>query len=228
MTSARISEIFCSIQGEGLYAGQKQVFVRLAGCALRCSYCDERAASSAGRLETVGRIGTRIRSLARSGRAQAVSITGGEPLLQPSAVRAIAVLSRRLGLPVHLETGGSLYREMADLREEVDVIAADIKLPCAVGGEMWSEHRRFLSVAPGKTFVKVVVTSLTPLPEFRRAVTLAASVSSRIPFFIQPVTPVRGLRAPARSRLETFHRVAAGRLSDVRIMPQLHHLWGVK
>ncbi len=41
MIKAKISEIFCSIQGEGLYLGQKQIFVRFAGCNLDCDYCDE-------------------------------------------------------------------------------------------------------------------------------------------------------------------------------------------
>ena len=36
-----ITEIFCSIQGEGLYLGQKQIFVRFAHCNLDCDYCDE-------------------------------------------------------------------------------------------------------------------------------------------------------------------------------------------
>lgn len=45
--TAPIAEIFCSVQGEGLYAGQRQVFLRFAGCNLSCRYCDEPAARDA-------------------------------------------------------------------------------------------------------------------------------------------------------------------------------------
>ena len=46
--TGRLSEIFSSIQGEGIYAGRRMLFVRFAGCNLRCRYCDTRKALEAG------------------------------------------------------------------------------------------------------------------------------------------------------------------------------------
>ena len=39
-TVTKINEIFSSIQGEGLYIGSKQLFIRFCGCNLKCNYCD--------------------------------------------------------------------------------------------------------------------------------------------------------------------------------------------
>jgi len=228
MITARMSEIFCSIQGEGLYTGQKQVFVRFAGCNLNCDYCDEPAARSGGTPIPLGRIKRTIKQLALREKALAVSFTGGEPLLQPAALRELALFSRSLGLAVHLETNGVHYRGLADVIGAVDVVAADIKLPGPSGPSLWREHAKFIALAPKKTFVKVVVTSATAPAEFRKAAVLAASICRKMPFFIQPVTPTGRLLPPLAEQLDAFYRCAAEKLDDVRIQPQLHPFWGVK
>jgi 7-carboxy-7-deazaguanine synthase len=202
--------------------------VRFAGCDLDCVYCDEPAARSGGEPAALGRIKRTIRRLAFREKALAVSFTGGEPLLQPAALRELALFSRSLGLAVHLETNGVRYRELAEVLGAVDVVAADIKLPGPAGPALWREHKKFLALAPGKTFVKVVVTSGTVPAEFRRAAALAASVCGRMPFFIQPVTPTGRSTPPSAEQLDGFYRFAAGKLEDVRILPQLHPLWGIK
>ncbi len=228
MVTARISEIFCSTQGEGLYTGQKQVFVRFAGCDLSCDYCDEPAARSWGKPVPLLRIKRTIRQLAFRDRALAVSFTGGEPLLQPAALRKLALFSRSLGLAVHLETNGARYRDLDGVMDAVDVVAADIKLPGRARPVLWREHKKFLSLAPEKTFVKVVVTSATAPAELRKAAALAASVCRRMPFFIQPVTPTGMVTPPSAWQLDGFYRCAVRKLDDVRVQPQLHPLWGIK
>ena len=108
------------------------------------------------------------------------------------------------------------------------MVAADIKLPGPAGPALWREHKQFLALGRKKAFVKVVVTSETVPAEFRKAAALAASVCGRTPFFIQPVTPTGRLTPPSAEQLKRFYLVAAGMLDDVRILPQLHTLWGVK
>jgi organic radical activating enzyme len=228
MTTAQISEIFCSTQGEGLYAGQKQVFVRFAGCNLNCVYCDEPAARGAGKQTPLAGVKRTIKKLAFREKARAVSFTGGEPLLQPEALRELALSAATLGLMTHLETNGVCHRELGKVINAIDVVAADIKLPRLAGKTLWREHEKFLSLAPEKTFVKIVVTSGTDPAEFRKAAALAASVWDRMPFFIQPVTPMGLFTPPSSKQLDVFYRFAAGKLKDVRILPQLHPLWGIK
>lgn len=228
MTTADISEIFISIQGEGLYAGQKQIFVRFAGCNLNCSYCDEPAAKSGWKRVTVAAVKKTIKKLALKEGARAVSFTGGEPLLQHKAVRELALYAGSLKLQTHLETNGVCHRELKEVMSAIDVVAADIKLPGPSGKALWSEHKSFLSLAPEKTFVKMVVTSKTSPAEFKRGVNLTAAICARMPFFIQPVTPRGPIRPPSPARLSAFYRFADSKLEHVRMFPQLHKLWGIK
>lgn len=117
----KINEIFFSIQGESTYAGLPCAFVRLAGCNLRCAYCDTTYAYEEGREQTVAQV---VRTVERYPTSLA-EITGGEPLLQPDA-RALAVELADHGYNVLLETNGSVPLRGIDPR--VTVIM-DIKCP---------------------------------------------------------------------------------------------------
>jgi len=101
-----ISEIFYSIQGEGLLAGRPSVFVRLAGCPLRCKYCDTEYAldSSAG---TKMSIDQAIEKTMKYSPAYVV-ITGGEPMISPQ----ISLLCQRIkehNIHITIETAGIKY-----------------------------------------------------------------------------------------------------------------------
>jgi len=98
----RICEIFVSLQGEGTDAGTPCTFVRLAGCNLRCSYCDTEYAFHGGKEMSDGEISDTVSGLG----CRRVCITGGEPLLQD--VRSLCNLLRSEGFHVKLETNGSL------------------------------------------------------------------------------------------------------------------------
>ncbi|MBF0120032.1 MAG: radical SAM protein [Desulfobacterales bacterium] len=73
-----VNEIFYSIQGESLYAGMPCVFIRLAGCNLRCSYCDTTYAYAEGKHMELFEIKNKIKTF----NCNLIEITGGEPLLQ--------------------------------------------------------------------------------------------------------------------------------------------------
>jgi organic radical activating enzyme len=230
--TAPISEIFCSIQGEGLYLGQKQVFLRFAGCNLACGYCDEPAAldTAAAEFMTTAAAAAAVLKLARAGKARNVSFTGGEPLLRWEFIKALAPVLKRAGLTLHLETNGVLYRELAAVKKLVDVVAMDIKLPSSTGGKsLWAAHKKFLSCLPERTFIKAVITSATSLADIERAVSLAAAVSPGAPFFIQPATARRGkARPPSAKFVREACCLAAARLGRVTVLPQQHPLWGLK
>ena len=229
---APVAEIFCSIQGEGLYCGQKQIFLRFAGCNLACGYCDEPAAldAAAAGLMTPAEAAAAVIKLARAKKAAAVSLTGGEPLLYWRFIKAVAPALKKAGLALQLETNGVLYRELSNAAALADVIAMDIKLPSSTGQKaFWAEHKKFLAVAPEKTFIKTVVTSVTKMTDLKKAVDLAASVRPLVPFFIQPVTARRGkARPPSAKFVVEACCYAASKLAAVKVLPQQHPIWGVK
>lgn len=228
--AAPVHEIFCSRQGEGLYCGRKQVFLRFAGCNLDCSYCDEPAARSLPSfMMTPDEAAAEVIRQARRGRARIVSFTGGEPLLHWDFIKALAPALRRSGLSLHLETNGTLYRELGRVVRLLDAVAMDIKLPSSGGHRpLWSAHRRFLSAAPRKTFIKAVLTSSSSTADFNRAVALAAAAGRDIPFFIQPVTRKKNSRPPSARLVREAESYARARLSKVKVLPQQHPLWGIR
>ncbi len=120
-----LTEIFTSVQGETRLAGLPTVFVRTAGCNLRCSWCDTPYSFSRGEPMTIGAI---IEEVEKSG-VKHVCITGGEPLLQQHLNLLMRDLCDR-GYTVSLETGGSLTIENVDPRV---ITILDIKCP---GSEM--------------------------------------------------------------------------------------------
>ena len=98
-----VNEIFYSIQGESTFAGKPCVFVRLAGCDLRCSWCDTAYAFNEGQKMSVDDV---LQQVDRYG-SPLVEVTGGEPLLQED----VYPLMERLldgGRTVLLETGGQI------------------------------------------------------------------------------------------------------------------------
>src|SRR5210317_1778038 len=78
-----VSELFFSIQGESSYSGQPCVFIRLAGCNLRCNYCDASYTyEEKGELKSIDE----LLAFVEDHPGNIVEITGGEPLLQKSAI----------------------------------------------------------------------------------------------------------------------------------------------
>lgn len=119
--SLNVSEIFFSIQGESVYAGRPCVFVRLAGCNLRCTYCDTRYAWTGGSKMQIQEIISAIRDF----RFPLVEITGGEPLLQENTPELVRRLFSE-NIEVLIETNGTLPIDLLP-RECVKIM--DIKCP---------------------------------------------------------------------------------------------------
>jgi 7-carboxy-7-deazaguanine synthase len=134
MTDAalQISEVFFSIQGEGTRAGMPCTFVRLAGCDLRCSYCDTAYAWTGGERQTLGQILDQVDGFG----CDLVQITGGEPLAQEQVHDLMARLCD-LGKTVLLETSGAYDITTCDRRV---IRIMDLKTPAS--GE---EHRNVWS-----------------------------------------------------------------------------------
>jgi 7-carboxy-7-deazaguanine synthase len=105
----QLSEIFYSIQGEGMWTGTPAVFVRLAGCNLACDFCDTDYATRF--FASVEAIVGAVREA--GARCPMVVLTGGEPLAQTETPALIEAL-RRDGRRVHVESNGTIFTELPD------------------------------------------------------------------------------------------------------------------
>lgn len=123
----RVTETFLSLQGESTWAGVPCYFVRLAGCNLRCRYCDTPLANAPGTERAVADLAAEF----ACGPALIAEITGGEPLHQPGCRElALALQAAGGGRPVLVETNGSY-----DISIIPDGVISIVDMKCPGSGE---------------------------------------------------------------------------------------------
>lgn len=125
--SFKVVEIFESINGEGMRAGELAVFVRMKGCNLSCNYCDTMWANKPDcefEEMTADQIVDRVK---KSG-IKNVTLTGGEPLLQKDADKLLEAFSSEKDIRVEIETNGSIDLKPFPKFENVS-FTMDYKLP---------------------------------------------------------------------------------------------------
>ncbi|MCI8285599.1 MAG: putative 7-carboxy-7-deazaguanine synthase QueE [Firmicutes bacterium] len=107
MEKYKVVEHFVSINGEGNCAGQASYFVRFHGCGLSCTYCDTRWANEAD-TEITEMTAEEIYSTIKLSGITNITLTGGEPLMQPGIGRLIEILLANEDFRVEIETNGSI------------------------------------------------------------------------------------------------------------------------
>lgn len=135
----RISEIYESIQGEGLLTGTPSVFLRTSGCNLRCWFCDTPFASWAPEGDYLE--SDEVMSRLREFKASHIVLTGGEPMI----FREVGTLCKKIraeGYHLTIETAGTIFREL-----ECDLMSLSPKLhssapPSSAGSWVEQHHRR--------------------------------------------------------------------------------------
>lgn len=255
MTEGYVGQIFNSVQGEGIYVGRRQVFIRFAGCDYDCLYCDtdefrkfrpktceveiKPSSMKFRRVQnpmTHGEVLRHVKHLTTTD-TRSVSLTGGEPLLAGDFLVDVAHACRLAGLRTYLETNGASSEAMAKVIKHIDIAAIDVKLPehGAVRRRDWpplfSEELGCVKIALKsgvETFVKIVVLSSTKLKTITQVCKRLVQ-AGKIPVVIQPVTPARRVRsAPSMTHVCRLAEAAArAGVEEIAIIPQVHKLIGI-
>lgn len=224
MQKAKITEIFKSTQGEGLYLGVEQLFIRFYGCNIHCSFCDTPQKD----FKEYGADDLR-REVARYRGFHSLSLTGGEPLCQADFLEAFLEALGNPNFQIYLETNGTLPQEFEKIARFVDIVAMDFKLPSSTDREsFWSQHEEFLKLSFEKdVFVKMVITKSTQEQDIFSACEIIKRVKPQVPVVLQPNW--HDVDAELLSRMVAFkkHFLEAG-IRDLKILPQAHKYAGIK
>ena len=230
---APVIEIFSSFQGEGLLIGERQIFVRFAGCNLNCNYCDTNGSKSekSGKLMTPGEVLEEINKLLTPD-CKSISFTGGEPSLYPEFISEV---SRHTDLNIMLETNGTLLDKISSI-EKLDMVSLDIKLPEHFDGEfdesIFLNEIKSLNLLMSKSinvYCKVVILPSTKIKSFKEVVEkLSQNISnkSNLKIIIQPSSPL-GEWKDINFKLFEFSEVV-GQYFDVSTIPQIHKILDIE
>jgi 7-carboxy-7-deazaguanine synthase len=221
----KISEIFFSIQGEGMLTGVPSVFVRTSGCNLRCVWCDTPYTSWTpdGKEMSVNEVLACVREYP----AQYAVVTGGEPMIAPGVIELTEGI-RGLGLHITVETAGTVcHRVACDLMSISPKLANSTPLERDSG--KWAAQHERLRYQPRvlKTLMseyeyqlKFVVASPDDLAEITRMLDDTHADRSRVVLMPEGTTP-EVIRERAPWLAEICKR------EGFRYSPRLHiDLWG--
>ena len=243
-----LSELFSSIQGEGPYVGERQLFMRFCGCHRDCVYCDtntqrteavmvERVPGS-GVFESVPNplsvddLMEWVSLLDHKKNNRHVSLTGGAPLLQAKFLFELLPRLENEGHHIYLESAGDLPQQLKAIIEYLDVVAMDVKLSSVTHEKnTFPAHWQFLSCLRKydvESFVKLVVSDETDERELMEAVKgIHKSGGKDTIVILQPMSETdRVSNIPSVQQIIRWQEKIAGILPNVRVIPQTHKMLG--
>lgn len=218
----QVAEIFTSVNGEGLRAGKLAMFIRLAGCPLNCHYCDTMWA----RENHVGTAMSKVNILeiVKKSGVHYLTLTGGEPLLQPKIDKLIEALLLIEGLNVEVETSGAVdLTAFEGLRQKYDNLfwTVDYKLSgSGMSSQMKSVNYQSLRLGDA---VKYVISDSNELDQVEAHIASWQSQSKEAEILLSP--------AYGQIELETLVKwlklsVDTPYQSRMRLQLQLHkYIW---
>ncbi len=219
---ANISEIFKSIQGEGIYQGASQIFIRFSGCNLECTFCDTLSKHQ----EEIS-LQELLNQLDRFSGYHSISLTGGEPLLQIDFLIELAHELKERGILIYLETNGTLPENLMKIIDCLDIISMDFKLPSSTGLKpFWKEHYDFLKIAVNKNvFIKAVVGPQTICDDINQAIKIIKQVDKKLLLVLQPQNP---FELSLNQKLLILKNICTKHSINVKITHQMHKTLGIK
>ena len=236
----RVSEIFTSIEGEGVFVGTKTLFIRFSGCHLKCRWCDTKYALplDSGIDYQLDEIKDLILKQLQPFTYK-VNFTGGEPLLQVDAVIQLAdFIKKQTDLKTYVESSCFDSELFSKILPYIDICKVEFKTEdsnvvedAADYDNLLENELRCLELAVRNnktTYIKIVVTNSTNLDSFKNLVGYISKKikpSDIIAFIIQPS---HGLDQPTVNKLLDTYDIAQPVFPEVRIIPQLHKEIGAR
>jgi 7-cyano-7-deazaguanosine (preQ0) biosynthesis protein QueE len=202
----KITEIFPSITGEGLRSGEPTIFIRLAGCNLKCTFCDTKYSWQGGEEHSEEKIIEAVKRIQGRFPADWVCLTGGEPLLQD--VELLVNNLRKEGFKIHIETNGTVYRPF-----RVDWLTLSPKPPA------YGFAREFSAKTDE---VKLVVNrelSLEVIQDLRE------KFPAQTPILLQPQS---NRKWSIEKGMKLLKQTLNMGLKNIKISVQIHKIYGLK
>lgn len=218
---AKIKEIFPSIQGEGLIIGCKQLFIRFCGCNLKCSYCDTDFEDEGGISYLPQNLAQRIIKQYDLNTFHSISLTGGEPLLHTEFLKEfLKILKQKSDIKIYLETNGTLYNELSQIKDFINIIGADIKLVSTTGADTFKLHEKFFEKCEGiKTFAKIVFDENITEDEIEKSTNICKKYHTEL--ILQP-RMIDDKPAVNSEFCEKIMDKFTSKYKNVRLIPQMH------
>jgi len=238
-TRARVSEIFTSIEGEGIFVGRKTLFIRFSGCHLKCRWCDTKYALpiDSGTDYQIDEIKVLIIKELQPFTYK-VNFTGGEPLLQTEAVIELAdFIKKQTNLKTYMESSCFDSELFSKVLPYIDICKIEFKTDDSKVVEdeeydnlILNEIKCLeLAVQSNKaTYIKIVVTNSTNLESFKNLVyniSKKIKASDILGFIIQPSFAID---QPTVNKLLDTYDIVQPMFPEVRIIPQLHKEIGAR
>lgn len=223
-TEVKIKEIFKSIQGEGPFVGVEQLFIRFCGCNLNCDYCDTNFEAKYADSYTAKSLIKKIQNDYDLKIIHSVSLTGGEPLLHAQFIKEFVHFLP--DIKIYLETNATLTDELLKVKDKIDIISADIKLPSSAGKDTFYLHDKFLATCEGiYTFAKIVFDKNITEEEIKTCANLGKKYN--IELILQPKMNGDKMSVDnnfCQNTLNKFLNI----YPNVRLIPQVHKFLNVR
>lgn len=235
----QLNEMFVSIEGEGIFAGTKTLFIRLSGCHLRCHWCDTKYSLSptSGKSYTIDQAKYQVLQYLQPN-IYKVNFTGGEPLLQTQSLIALAnFVKNELNIKTYLESSCFDWRRFELVLPYIDICKIEFKTSDSKVIESKSYENllhnelKCLDISLKKTdkisFIKIVFTNSTTLDEIRillSRVFECPNISNLNGITLQPSYQYD---SPSNDKILKIYDEVYGFYKDVRVIPQMHKLLGM-
>ena len=241
---AKIKEIFSSIQGEGLYIGTKQLFIRFCACNLRCNYCDTpflpvNINDKDTYFEfTPDELYEYIQKYDLD-TINYISLTGGEPLIWTDF---LSEFMPKVKTKFYLETNATITDNLYKVLSYIDIIAADIKLPsCSGVVNSFELHDKFFATIKDfkldcaitrqydcdgkKIFAKIIFDDKITDSEINSCISIANKYNLEL--ILQPKMNGNDVFIDTPTVLKTFDKFSK-QYKKVRLIPQVHKFLNIE